>query len=331
MSDEKPLRESLRTLTQDVADTVAYLRELGVEGLPVSANLLSNVETPATTPQTPRVAPPVYVAPTLPPALERNARAESVAVKTSSRTPLPPPPPSSSRRAGSKQTNRVNESIMAKKPVRKPSPDPPAPRETLFGDITPKDELSLGRPGETFSDIRADIGDCVRCPLHEGRTKIVHTEGDQTARLMFVGEAPGADEDASGRPFVGRAGQLLNKIIEAIGVKREDVLIGNVNRCRPPANRTPTLEEAATCKPFLLREINIARPDVIVVMGNTAMRNLLDIKEGITKLRGTFQDYKGIKVMPTFHPAYLLRDPSKKREVWDDMKKVRDYLNETKK
>jgi uracil-DNA glycosylase family 4 len=219
---------------------------------------------------------------------------------------------------------------MPKKPVRKPSPDPPEPRETLFGDITPQDDLSLGRPGETFEEIRADVGECVRCPLHQGRTTIVHTEGKTTARLMFVGEAPGADEDASGRPFVGRAGQLLNKIIEAIGLKRDDVLIGNVNRCRPPGNRAPTTDEARTCKPFLLREINIARPDVIVVLGNTAMKNLLDTKEGITRLRGQFQDYRGIKVMPTFHPAYLLRDPSKKREVWDDMKKVRDYLNQTK-
>jgi DNA polymerase len=219
---------------------------------------------------------------------------------------------------------------MPKKPVRKPSPDPPEPRLTLFGEITPQDDLSLGRPGETFDDIREDIGECVRCPLHQGRTKIVHTEGNQKGRLLFVGEAPGADEDASGRPFVGRAGQLLNKIIEAIGLKREDILIGNVNRCRPPNNRTPTTEEARTCKPFLLREINIARPDVIVVLGNTAMKNLLDTKEGITRLRGEFQDYRGIKVMPTFHPAYLLRDPSKKREVWADMKKVRDYLNSTK-
>jgi len=144
---------------------------------------------------------------------------------------------------------------------------------------------------------------------------------------MFVGEAPGADEDIKARPFVGRAGQLLNKIIEAMGMRREEVLIGNVNRCRPSQNRTPTLEEAKTCKPFLLREIAIVQPDVIVVMGNTAMRNLLDTKEGITRLRGKFQDYHGIKVMPTFHPAYLLRDPSKKRETWDDMKMVRDYLD----
>ena len=144
---------------------------------------------------------------------------------------------------------------------------------------------------------------------------------------MFVGEAPGADEDAQARPFVGRAGQLLTKIIEAIGLKREEVLIGNVNRCRPPGNRAPTTEEASMCKPYLLREIAVVQPEVIVVLGNTAMKNLLDTREGITRLRGTFQDYKGIKVMPTFHPAYLLRDPSKKRETWEDLKKVRDYLD----
>ena len=200
---------------------------------------------------------------------------------------------------------------------------------SLFGDMMPE-SAQLPESNETVEEIRADIGECVRCPLHQGRTKIVHTEGNRESRLMFVGEAPGADEDASGRPFVGRAGQLLNKIIEAIGMKREDVFIGNVNRCRPPQNRTPTHEEAATCKPFLLREIALLRPDVIVVLGNTAMKNLLDTKEGITKLRGTFMDYKGIKVMPTFHPAYLLRDPSKKRETWEDMKKVREYLNKTK-
>ena len=203
----------------------------------------------------------------------------------------------------------------------------PPPQETLFGEITPKDEASLPRADETFEDIWNDIGECVRCPLHTGRTHIVNTDGNRQARLMFVGEAPGADEDMQARPFVGRAGQLLNKIIEAIGMKREDVLIGNVNRCRPPQNRQPTMEEAKTCKPFLLREIAVVQPEVIVVLGNTAMKNLLDTKEGITKLRGKFQDYRGIKVMPTFHPAYLLRDPSKKREAWEDMKKVRDYLD----
>jgi DNA polymerase len=163
--------------------------------------------------------------------------------------------------------------------------------------------------------------------LFEGRTQIVHTTGNYDADLMFVGEAPGADEDAKGEPFVGRAGQLLNKIIEAIGMTRSEVAIGNINRCRPPGNRTPTLPEAHTCRPFLWREIAVIRPKVIVVLGNTALHNLLDTKVGITKVRGKFQDYYGVKVMPTFHPAYLLRDPNKKRETWEDMKMVRDYLN----
>jgi DNA polymerase len=217
---------------------------------------------------------------------------------------------------------------MAKRTTKKyPDASPPPPQETLFGEVTPQDEESLPRVDETLEDIWNDIGVCMRCPLCQSRTRVVNSEGNPRARLMFVGEAPGADEDASGRPFVGRAGQLLNKIIEAIGMKREEIMIGNVNRCRPPQNRTPTTAEAAICKPFLLREISVIQPEVIVVLGNTAMKNLLDTKEGITKLRGQFQDYRGIKVMPTFHPAYLLRDPSKKREAWEDMKKVRDYLD----
>ena len=202
--------------------------------------------------------------------------------------------------------------------------------DTLFGDLSAP-PVRIQKSSETFEEIWADIGDCTRCPLYQGRTNIVHTDGNRKARLMFVGEAPGADEDAQALPFVGRAGQLLTKIIEAIGLRREEVLIGNVNRCRPPANRPPTPEEAAMCKPFLLREIAAVQPDVIVVLGNTAMRNLLDLKQGITKARGQFQDYQGVKVMPTFHPAYLLRDPSKKKETWEDLKKVRDYLDSTRK
>jgi len=213
------------------------------------------------------------------------------------------------------------------------SAEPAVPSSTsggLFDDFNPP-PIKIQRSSETFEEIWADIGNCTRCPLYERRTHIVHTDGNRNARLMFVGEAPGADEDAQARPFVGRAGQLLTKIIEAIGFKREEVLIGNVNRCRPPGNRPPTPEEALMCKPFLLREIAAVQPEVIVVLGNTAMRNLLDIKQGITKVRGQFQDYHGVKVMPTFHPAYLLRDPSKKKETWEDLKKVRDYLDATRK
>ncbi|HKO42041.1 MAG TPA: uracil-DNA glycosylase [Pyrinomonadaceae bacterium] len=207
-------------------------------------------------------------------------------------------------------------------------PPVPGPSSTLFGEIKPA-PARLVRSSETFEEIHADIGNCVRCPLYERRTHIVHTEGNRSARLMFIGEAPGADEDAQARPFVGRAGQLLTKIIESIGFKREDVLIGNVNRCRPPGNRPPTPDEAATCKPFLLREIAAVGPEVIVVLGNTATQNLLGVKQGISRLRGQFQDYQGVKVMPSFHPAYLLRDPSKKKETWEDLKKVRDYLEST--
>ncbi|HEY6803159.1 MAG TPA: uracil-DNA glycosylase [Pyrinomonadaceae bacterium] len=214
--------------------------------------------------------------------------------------------------------------VMSAPPVKPNSPNP----DRLFGGFGKASE-ALEPSTETFEDIHRDIGDCTRCALHLGRTNICHTEGNRKARLMFVGEAPGADEDAQARPFVGRAGQLLTKIIEAIGFKREEVLIGNINRCRPPGNRAPMPDEAAICKPFLLREIAIVRPAVIVVLGNTAMKNLLDTREGITRLRGIFQEYKGIKVMPTFHPAYLLRDPSKKRETWEDLKKVRDYLDNT--
>jgi len=211
-------------------------------------------------------------------------------------------------------------------PPAKPMFSDPSKVSSLFGEPTDLQPASL-QSVETVADVWRDIGDCTRCGLCEGRTQVVNTFGNLNARLMFVGEAPGADEDAQGKPFVGRAGQLLTKIIEAIGMKREDVLIGNVNRCRPPGNRQPTLEEAAICRPFLFREIAAVKPDVIVVMGNTALRNLLEVREGITRVRGKFQDFRGIKVMPTFHPAYLLRDPSKKRETWEDLKKVRDYID----
>lgn len=212
-------------------------------------------------------------------------------------------------------------------PRPKTPPEKTQPTGTALFNVLASSPEKLSPSSETFAQIHAEIGDCTRCPLHLERTHVVHTEGDRKARLMFVGEAPGADEDAQARPFVGRAGQLLTKIIEAIGLKREEVLIGNVNRCRPPQNRAPMPDEAATCKPYLEREIAVAQPDVIVVLGNTALRNLLDTREGITRARGRFHDYKGIKVMPTFHPAYLLRDPSKKRETWEDLKKVRDYLD----
>ncbi|HXI62381.1 MAG TPA: uracil-DNA glycosylase [Pyrinomonadaceae bacterium] len=210
-------------------------------------------------------------------------------------------------------------------PRRQTSAASPPSADSLFN-VAATTAPSLAKSNETLEQIWTDIGECTRCGLCEGRTQVVNTHGDRNARLMFVGEAPGADEDAQGKPFVGRAGQLLTKMIEAMGLKRENVIIGNVNRCRPPGNRQPTLEEAAICRPFLFREIAAIQPEVIVVMGNTALRNLLEEREGISRVRGKFRDFRGIKVMPTFHPAYLLRDPSKKRETWEDLKMVRDFL-----
>jgi len=199
---------------------------------------------------------------------------------------------------------------------------------SLFGDLAapPVEEKFTD---ETLEEIRADLGDCHRCKLWQGRTNIVFGEGNPRAELMFVGEAPGADEDASGRPFVGRAGQLLNKMIESIGMKREEVYIANVIKSRPPGNRNPEKDELEACIPFLFRQIAVIRPRLIVTLGNPATQELLETKTGITKIRGEFQDYPritGIKVLPTFHPAYLLRSPDKKREAWEDLKKVRAFL-----
>jgi DNA polymerase len=180
---------------------------------------------------------------------------------------------------------------------------------------------------ESLESIRDDLGDCKRCKLHEHRRTIVFGEGNPQASLAFVGEGPGAEEDATGRPFVGRAGQLLDKIIAAIGLRREDVYIANIVKCRPPLNRTPERDEVETCEPYLFRQLMFIRPRVIVALGSPAFQTLLRTKESITRARGEWREWNGIKVMPTFHPAFLLRSPDKKREVWEDMKKVRDYLN----
>jgi DNA polymerase len=180
---------------------------------------------------------------------------------------------------------------------------------------------------EALAAIRADIGDCTRCKLHTlGRRQIVFGVGNPEADLMFVGEAPGADEDVHGIPFVGRAGQLLTKIIEAIDLKRDDVYIANVIKCRPPQNRNPEPDEVGTCEPFLFRQIDIIRPKVIVALGKFAAQALLRTLDPISRLRGRVYEYRGAKLIPTFHPAYLLRNPSSKREVWEDMKLVKRLL-----
>jgi DNA polymerase len=175
--------------------------------------------------------------------------------------------------------------------------------------------------------IRNDIGDCMRCKLHKlGRTQIVFGVGNPDADLMFVGEAPGQDEDIQGFPFVGRAGQLLTKIIEAIGLGREQVYIANVLKCRPPNNRNPEPDEVASCQPFLRRQIEAVRPKVIVALGSFAAKTLLQSEESISRLRGRVYKYGDAQLVATYHPAYLLRSPDKKRETWEDMKKVRALL-----
>jgi len=181
---------------------------------------------------------------------------------------------------------------------------------------------------EALASVRSYIGDCTRCKLHTlGRKQVVFGVGNPEADLMFVGEAPGADEDAQGIPFVGRAGQLLTKIIEAIDLARDDVYIANVIKCRPPQNRNPEPDEVETCEPFLFQQIDIIKPKVIVALGKFAAQALLGTDAPISRLRGRVFDYRGAKLIPTFHPAYLLRNPASKREVWEDMKLVKRLLN----
>ena len=167
--------------------------------------------------------------------------------------------------------------------------------------------------------IREEIGDCTRCPLHEGRNKLVFGDGSPTARLMFVGEGPGADEDAQGLPFVGKAGMLLNNMIAAMGLKREEVYIANVVKCRPPGNRVPAPEEGSTCSPFLFKQIDIVHPQVLVALGATAAAYLLGTRQPLAGLRGRVHAVRGTQLIVTYHPAYLLRDPRQKKEAWADL------------
>ncbi len=178
----------------------------------------------------------------------------------------------------------------------------------------------------TLDDVRRELGDCKRCPLHRTRRNLVFGEGSPSARLVFIGEAPGEEEDLQGRPFVGRAGQLLTKIIGAMGLKRPDVYICNILKCRPPQNRNPRQEEMETCEPFLRMQIEAIRPRVICALGTFAARRILQTDAPITALRGRFHDCRGIPVMPTYHPAYLLRNPDAKKQVWEDVQMIMKML-----
>jgi len=180
---------------------------------------------------------------------------------------------------------------------------------------------------ETLDSIREELGDCQRCGLTASRSKMVYGAGHPDARLVLVGEAPGHEEDLEAEPFVGEAGQLLDRILQAMGMQREDVYLCHVLKCRPPNNRDPLPEEVATCEAFLIRQIAAIRPQVIIGLGGSAVQSLLKSKEPISRLRGKWQQYHGIPLMPTYHPAYLLRNPEGKRDVWEDMKEVMRVLN----
>ncbi len=205
----------------------------------------------------------------------------------------------------SPQTSQENDPI----PPRKPISVPPAVTATVH----PADKAAALRL------IQDDIGECTRCALHKGRHTIVFADGSPNARLMFVGEGPGADEDAQGLPFVGRAGQLLNNMINAMGLKREEVYIANVVKCRPPGNRTPEPDEANTCSPFLFRQIDVVHPEVLVALGATAATYLLGQRQPLAGLRGRVHSFRGVKLIVTYHPAFLLRDPRQKKEAWADL------------
>src|SRR5690349_12294002 len=216
-------------------------------------------------------------------------------------------------------------------PAPAPAADAPAPREPAATRVAPSTRDLLAGPGvsgaATLEGLREHIGDCRRCKLAAHRTQLVFGVGNPHARLVFVGEAPGRDEDLRGEPFVGRAGQLLTEIItKGMKLRRDDVYIANVIKCRPPENRNPEPDEVASCEPFLLRQLELIGPEVIVALGKFAVQTLLRSKAPITQLRGRWHDYHGIRLMPTFHPAYLLRNPGDKRLVWEDIQKVMKAL-----
>jgi uracil-DNA glycosylase len=238
----------------------------------------------------------------------------------------PAPDPSSPRRS-TVQAHQRSEPIQAREDTH-PDPNhspasqdvqalqPPSPQP-----LDPLARLSL-------AELETVAKQCTECRLHRGRTHVVFGVGNPHAELMFVGEAPGRDEDLQGEPFVGRAGQLLTRIIEAIGMQRQDVYIANVIKCRPPNNRNPEVDEISRCEPYIIRQIALVKPRLIVALGTFAAQTLLKTKLPISQLRGRFHLYQGVRVMPTFHPAFLLRNPDRKRAVWEDMQAVQRELRQ---
>ncbi|MGK3984986.1 uracil-DNA glycosylase family protein [Sorangium sp. So ce136] len=242
--------------------------------------------------------------------------------------------------AGPHPEPRTAEPQAMRPPVQAPRGPEPSPRPAVSAAAAPRTDTAAranapppGTPEERvtrLSLIAEEVRTCEKCPLHEGRTHTVFSRGSPLSEVVFVGEGPGAEEDLQGEPFVGPAGQLLDKMIVAMGYHRDDVYICNIVKCRPPKNRKPEPAEMAACSPYLASQLALIKPKVIVALGATAVQGLIGTNEGITKLRGTWKLYKGsIPIMPTFHPAYLLRQPSAKREVWSDLKEVMRHLGKS--
>ena len=234
--------------------------------------------------------------------------------------------------AGSLEPGRIDDPVATDSPLYPDQREPMTPKAQTM--VVEEDMFQGAKPESGVTDsvqalklIREDLGDCTRCRLHkQGRKQIVFGVGNPTADLMFIGEAPGADEDLQGEPFVGRAGQLLNNMIKAMGLEREQVYIANIIKCRPPGNRTPERDECETCSPFLMRQIEVIKPRAIVALGAVAARTLLAINAPMAELRGRWYDFRGTKLAVTYHPAFLLRDPRQKKETWKDLQMVMKEL-----
>ena len=274
-------------LRKEVANWLEFYREMGI----VDLNLQSSES--ALKNETAQTAPPVLRAPQAPPVAKDYMQKQAETLKA--------------------QPSAPNLQAAAAKP---------APKSLSLFEPTP------ATPGgkETLEKIREYLGDCHRCRLSSGRKTIVFGQGNPHAEVVFIGEGPGADEDTQGLPFVGRAGKLLNRMIQLVGMKREEVYICNVVKCRPPGNRTPMPDEIETCSPFLMRQIQTIGPRLICCLGAPAVRTVLGIKEGITKIRGRFYDFGDIKALPTVHPAYILRNPREEKLLREDFQKICDFL-----
>jgi uracil-DNA glycosylase len=309
--------------TEQLRAYVEYLRDLGIHEFYRQGDPLPPEEQAAllgaVAPTQVQAAPvgaavaavrPVAVVPAVPPAASRV---------------VPPVPPSAPAPLSVAQPAPISVPPRAASPADPLESSIAIPKPVSFDQLValPAERVAPAAKADALQAIRTEIGDCTRCPLaYAGRHNIVFGDGDPNARLMFVGEGPGADEDAQGLPFVGKAGQLLNNMIGAMGLKREQVYIANIVKCRPPANRAPEPVEANTCSPFLLQQIDVIQPQVIVALGATAATYLLGIRQSLASLRGSWHSCRGAKVVVTYHPAFLLRDPRQKGEAWKDLQRV---------